>query len=176
MRCGAHLLFVLLTLGASTGLPSSADAQQRSPAPGSSDGATVKDLVRRARKARDRGNWTEACDAFKAALDAANLPPAMKLDRAELDRGAFDPAELAGELGLCELELRKYRDAAEHLTWSLERDWALPSQLQQRFLIGQRKAAFYVAELMLSVDPPDAEVFIDGKPIGRTARTRRRSR
>ncbi|WP_438011910.1 PEGA domain-containing protein [Sorangium sp. So ce321] len=95
----------------------------------------------------------------------------MKLDRADVDRGAFDPAEIAGELGLCELELRKYRDAAEHLTWSLERDWALPSQLQERFLIGQRKAAFYVVELVLSVDPPDAEVLIDGQKIGRTART-----
>jgi hypothetical protein len=61
----------------------------------------------------------EACEAYKAALDAANVPPGMKLDRADVDRGdrgAFDPAEIAGELGLCELELRKYRDAAEHLT------------------------------------------------------------
>ncbi|HTN90865.1 MAG TPA: hypothetical protein VL242_44635 [Sorangium sp.] len=131
----------------------------------------MKELVRRARKARDRRNWAEACDAYKAALDAANVPPAMELDRADVDRGAFDPAEIAGELGLCELELRKYRDAAEHLTWSLERDWALPSQLQERFLIGQRKAAFYVVELVLAVDPPDAEVLIDGKAIGRTART-----
>ncbi|AUX39938.1 hypothetical protein SOCE26_013330 [Sorangium cellulosum] len=95
----------------------------------------------------------------------------MKVDRTELDRGVFNPSEIAGELGLCELELRKYRDAAEHLTWSLEQDWALPSHLQERFLIGQRKAAFRVAELVLSVDPPDAEVFIDGRPIGRTART-----
>ncbi|WP_437675813.1 PEGA domain-containing protein [Sorangium sp. So ce131] len=95
----------------------------------------------------------------------------MKLDRAELGRAAIDPAELAGELGLCELELREYRDAAEHLTWSLEQDWALPRALQERFQIGQAKAAFYVVELLLSVDPPDAEVLIDGKPIGRTART-----
>ncbi|WP_437627990.1 PEGA domain-containing protein [Sorangium sp. So ce1151] len=131
----------------------------------------MKDLVRRARKARDRGSWTEAYEAYKAALDAANVPPGMKLDRAEVDRGAFDPAEIAGELGLCELELRKYRDAAEHLTWSLERDWALPSQLQERFLNGQRKAAFYVVELVLSVDPPDAEILIDGQKIDRTART-----
>ncbi|XXT21571.1 PEGA domain-containing protein [Sorangium sp. So ce429] len=131
----------------------------------------MKDLVRRARKARDRGNWTEAYEAYKAALDAANVPPGMKLDRAEVDRGAFDPAEIAGELGLCELELRKYRDAAEHLTWSLERDWALPSQLQERFLTGQRKAVFYVVELVISVDPPDAEILINGQKIGRTART-----
>ncbi|WP_433935472.1 hypothetical protein AB3662_12155 [Sorangium cellulosum] len=171
MRRGLHLLFILLSLGTSTGLPSSAEAQQRSAASGRSDGLTVKELVRRARKARDRRNWAEACDAYKAALDAVNVPPAMELDRAEVDRGAFDPAEIAGELGLCELELRKYRDAAEHLTWSLERDWALPSQLQERFLIGQRKAAFYVVELVLSVDPPDAEVLIDGQKVGRTART-----
>ncbi|AUX45206.1 hypothetical protein SOCE26_066870 [Sorangium cellulosum] len=94
----------------------------------------------------------------------------MKLDRAELGRGALDPAELAGELGLCELELREYRDAAEHLTWSLAQDRALPRELRGRFQIGQAKAVFYVVELLLSVDPPDAEVLIDGKPIGRTAR------
>ncbi|WP_437544846.1 hypothetical protein WME97_37110 [Sorangium sp. So ce367] len=64
----------------------------------------------------------------------------------------------------------KYRDAAEHLAWSLEQREALPSALQKRFEEGQRKAIPHVAKLRVSVDPPDAEVIVDTKPIGRVAR------
>ncbi|WP_234023287.1 tetratricopeptide repeat protein [Sorangium cellulosum] len=144
-------------------MSSSADAQQRSSSLGRSDSPTLKDLIRRARKARDRGNWTEARDAYKAALEAADQTPGGRLDR----------AEIAGELGLCELALLNYREAAELLTQSLEQREVLPIKVQQRFEMGQAKAAFYVVRLLLSVDPPDAEVFIDGKAIGRTARTYR---
>ncbi|WP_438022544.1 PEGA domain-containing protein [Sorangium sp. So ce233] len=80
-------------------------------------------------------------------------------------------AELAGEIGLCELALRRYREAAEHLTQSLERRELLPTQLQQRFEVGQVKAAFHVGTLLLSVDPPDAEVLVDGKPVAEAARS-----
>ncbi|WP_437709732.1 hypothetical protein WMF45_34720 [Sorangium sp. So ce448] len=79
--------------------------------------------------------------------------------------------EIAGELGLCELALHKYRDAAEHLAWSLEQREALPLPLQLRFEEGRRRAASFVATLILAVDPPDAEVFVNGKSIGRPART-----
>ncbi|WP_437659907.1 PEGA domain-containing protein [Sorangium sp. So ce1182] len=121
----------------------------------------MKDLVRRARKARQSGKWNEARDAYKAAFDAADALPSTGQER----------AELAGELGLCELALRKYRDAAEHLTWSLEQGHALTDDVRLRFEVGHAKAAFYLVRVLLSVDPPDAEVFIDGKAIGRTART-----
>ncbi|WP_433928268.1 PEGA domain-containing protein [Sorangium cellulosum] len=161
MRCGGHLLFILLAFGASTALASSADAEERHPTPARTDESTVKDLVRRARKARKSGKWNEAYDAYKAALDAAEAVPSASQER----------AELAGELGLCELALRKYRDAAEHLTWSLEQGHALTDEVRLRFEAGQVKAAFYLIRVLLSVDPPDAEVFIDGKSIGRTART-----
>ncbi|XXY52693.1 hypothetical protein WME91_16315 [Sorangium sp. So ce269] len=67
--------------------------------------------------------------------------------------------------------LRKYREAAEHLAWSLEQREALPVALQLRFEEGLRKATTHVATLLLAVDPPDAEVLVDGKPVGRTART-----
>ncbi|WP_437314411.1 hypothetical protein [Sorangium sp. So ce385] len=67
--------------------------------------------------------------------------------------------------------LRKYREAAEHLAWSLEQREALPAALQLRFEEGLRKATTHVATLLLAVDPPDAEVLVDGKPVGRTART-----
>ncbi|XXY51762.1 hypothetical protein WME91_11535 [Sorangium sp. So ce269] len=121
----------------------------------------VKDLVRRGRRARDQGRWTEAHAAYKAAFEATDPAPGTELER----------AEIAGELGLCELALRMYRDAAEHLAWSLEQREALPPAQQRRFGEGLRKARPFVATLILAVDPPDAEVFIDGKAIGRTART-----
>ncbi|AUX34621.1 MULTISPECIES: PEGA domain-containing protein [Sorangium] len=161
MRYGGHLLSILLAFGASTGLASSADAEERHPTPTSTDGSTVKDLGRRARKARKSGKLNEAYDAYKAAFDAAEAVPSASQER----------AEIAGELGLCELALRKYRDAAEHLTWSLEQGHALTDDVRTRFEAGQAKAAFYLIRVLLSVDPPDAEVFIDGKAIGRTART-----
>ncbi|WP_437760036.1 tetratricopeptide repeat protein [Sorangium sp. So ce1389] len=161
MRCGAHLLVMSLTLGASTGFASPADAQQRSSAPARSDGSTANDHVRRARRARDAGKWTEARDAYKAALEALEQSPSAQLDT----------AEIAGELGVCELALYDYRDAAEHLTRSLERRELLPLEVQRRFKVAQLKAAFYVVTLLLSVDPPDAEVFIDDQRMGRIVGT-----
>jgi hypothetical protein len=121
----------------------------------------VKDHVRRGRRARDRGKWAEAYAAYKAAFEAAD--PASSTER--------ERAELAGELGLCELALRKYRDAAEHLAFSLEQRTALPLALQLRFEKGEREATRHVATLLLSVDPSDAQVLVDGKRVGRVART-----
>ncbi|WP_437801299.1 PEGA domain-containing protein [Sorangium sp. So ce693] len=120
----------------------------------------MKDHVRRGQRARAAGQWTEAHAAYKAAFDAADPESTTERER----------AEIAGELGLCELALGKYRDAAEHLTWSLEQREALPAALQKRFEEGLRKATPHVAKLRVSVDPPDAEVFVDGKAVGRIAR------
>ncbi|WP_437313114.1 PEGA domain-containing protein [Sorangium sp. So ce385] len=155
------MLFILLALGASTGLASAADAEGQHSTPAPAAGSAVKDLVGRARKARKLGKWNEAYDAYKAAFDAAEAVPSAIGER----------AELAGELGLCAFALRKYREAAEHLAWSLEQGHALTDEVRIRFEVGQAKAAFYLLRVLLSVDPPDAEVFINGKSIGRTART-----
>ncbi|WP_437645229.1 hypothetical protein [Sorangium sp. So ce362] len=161
MRYIAHSLSILLTLGAVTGFTNSSSAGDIHPKAGPSDGATLKEHVRRGRTARKARLWTEAYAAYKAAFEAAEAASSTEVER----------AELAGELGLCELALHKYRDAAEHLARSLEQREALPEALQQRFEAGQRNAAPHVARLVLAVDPPDAEVLIGGKRIGRTART-----
>ncbi|WP_437294791.1 PEGA domain-containing protein [Sorangium sp. So ce426] len=120
----------------------------------------MKDHVRRGQRARAAGQWSEAHAAYKAAFEAADSASSTERER----------AEIAGELGLCEVVLGKYRDAAEHLAWSLEQREALPAALQKRFEEGQRKATPHVAKLRVSVDPPDAEVFVDGKAVGRIAR------
>ncbi|WP_234023408.1 tetratricopeptide repeat protein [Sorangium cellulosum] len=162
MRYVAHAFSILLALGAVT-FTSSASAEDIYAKLGPNDGLTVQDHVRRARKARDAGRWTEAHAAFKAAFEAT--------ERASV--GERERAEIAGELGLCELALRQYRDAAEHLAWSLDQREALPPAQQKRFGEGLRTAATYVATLVLAVDPPDADILIDGRSIGRTARTHR---
>ncbi|WP_437819370.1 PEGA domain-containing protein [Sorangium sp. So ce1078] len=161
MRCVAHAFSILLALGVVASFTGSASAEEFYPKPGSSDDSTVKDHVRRARRARDAGRWTEAHAAYKAAFEAIRAASGRERER----------AEIAGELGLCELALRQYRDAAEHLAWSLEQREAPPLAQQRRFGEGLRKAAAHVATLLLAVDPPDAEVFVDGRSIGRTART-----
>ncbi|XXY48586.1 PEGA domain-containing protein [Sorangium sp. So ce269] len=178
MRHIAHSLSILLALGAATGFTKSASAddvppkaQQASrslPAPATSppkarpsDSSSVKDHVRRGQRARNAGRWIEAHAAYKAAFEAANPTTSTERER----------AEIAGELGLCEVALHRYRDAAEHLAKSLEQRETLPEGLERRFEAGQRDAAKRVATLVLAVDPPDAEVLIDGERIGRTART-----
>ena len=71
--------------------------------------------------------------------------------------------------GLCELALRKYRDAAEHLAESLQQRAALSLNLQRRFEDGQRSAEARVVRFYLGVSPADAEVLLDGKPVGKQA-------
>ncbi|WP_437535075.1 hypothetical protein WME79_12620 [Sorangium sp. So ce726] len=131
------------------------------PKAGPNDSSSVKDHVRRGQRARNAGRLSEAYAAYKAAFDAADPTTSTERER----------AEIAGELGLCEVALHKYRDAAEHLAKSLEQREALPDALERRFQAGQREAVKRVATLVLSVDPPDAEVLIDGERVGRTART-----
>lgn len=163
MRCGAHLLLIGLAALASAGSAGAAGAEELYPFPGQSDRPTVKDHVRRGRRARDAGRWNEAYAAYQAALEAATPTSSTERER----------AELAGELGLCALALRKYREAAEHLARSLEQREALPVAQQKRFEQGLRSATLHVATLYLAVDPPDAEVLIDGERLGHTARTYR---
>ncbi|KYG07149.1 hypothetical protein BE21_30845 [Sorangium cellulosum] len=161
MRFVAQSLWICTMLGVATGITPPVCAQSRNPAPVRSDVSPVKEHLRRARSARAKGRWTEAYAAYKAAFEATD-------STSDTER---ESAEIAGELGLCELALRKYRDAAEHLAWSLERRKALSLAQQKLYGDGLATAARFVATLYLSVDPPDAEVLVDGKQIGPPRRT-----
>ncbi|WP_437532656.1 hypothetical protein WME79_05090 [Sorangium sp. So ce726] len=161
MRCIAHSLSIFLALGVATGLTRSASADDLQAKAKPSGSSSVKDHVRRGQRARNAGLWVEAHAAYKAAFEAADPTTSTERER----------AELAGELGLCEVALHRYRDAAEHLARSLEQREALPDALRRRFEAGQREAAKHIATLVLGVDPPDAEVFIDGERIDQIART-----
>ncbi|WP_437769016.1 hypothetical protein WME77_19250 [Sorangium sp. So ce764] len=163
MRFVAQSLWICLMFGVATGTTHPVHAADRNPAPARSGDSIVKDHLRRARRAQASGKWTEAHAAYKAAFEAIDATSVTEKES----------AEIAGELGLCELKLRKFRDAAEHLAWSLERRKALSPEQQKGFAEGLAKAVPFLATLYLSVDPPDAEVFVDGQPIGRPRRSYR---
>ncbi|WP_437636321.1 hypothetical protein [Sorangium sp. So ce854] len=79
---------------------------------------------------------------------------------------ATGDARWAGELGLAELSLRRYRDAAEHLRRALDAADALAPGARARFRQGLQRAAKEVAAVAIVVGEPEAEVFMDGRRVG----------
>jgi hypothetical protein len=135
---------------------------QTQPHPSSASAEEAAGRLQRARTSRDAGRWSEAEASYKAALDAAK------------GEGAADKqiATITAELGLCELEQRKYRDAAEHLARSLDvYPSPLDPALRRRLLVAAEKAEAHVGTLYLGVGPPDAEVLIDGRAVPRQGTT-----
>ncbi|MGK3965817.1 PEGA domain-containing protein [Sorangium sp. So ce118] len=122
---------------------------------------SVTSSQRRARQARDAGRWVEAEAAYELSLKAADAAWTTDAER----------AEIAAELGLCELALGMYRDAADHLAQGLRHRDALRGGLAERAEEGLKRAESRVVTFYLGVSPPDAEVFVDGKPVGRPAPT-----
>jgi hypothetical protein len=159
-----HALLSILPcvfLGVVVALEGVASAQDPHGLAGSHERSTAEDLLRRARQARDARRWAEAEAAYEAALKAADAAWTTDAER----------AEIAAELGLCELALGSHRDAADHLAQSLRHRGALRSPLAERAEEGLLKAESRVVTLYLGVSPPDAEVFLDGKALGRRAPT-----
>ncbi|WP_437955075.1 hypothetical protein WME76_26410 [Sorangium sp. So ce119] len=128
-------------------------AGEESPA-GSSGAAVARsakadEAFARGERARRAGRWAEAEASYRAAWQADPRP------------------ELAGELGLCELALGRFRDAAEHLRESLLYLETLEPAARRRFSEGLTRAEREVSSATVAVSRPEAEVFIDGRWIGR---------
>ncbi|WP_272826249.1 hypothetical protein [Sorangium sp. Soce836] len=111
--------------------------------------AEADEAFARGERARRAGRWEEAEAAYRAAWQADPRP------------------ELAGELGLAELALGRLRDAAEHLGASLLYPETLAPAARRRFSEGLRRAEREVSSATVAVSRPEAEVFIDGRRIGR---------
>lgn len=156
MRRDVVCLLPCIMVGVAAGMEGAAAAQDPYAASGSDDISTVASAVLRGRRAGDAGQWSESKGAYEEALRAASSTWTTDAKR----------AEIAGELGLCELELRRYRDASEHLAQALSRRSALRQSLQLRFEAGLRQAETRVARLYLTVSPADAEVWLDGRSVG----------
>jgi hypothetical protein len=92
--------------------------------------------------------------AFEEALKHAGSARMMEAQR----------AVVLGEPGLSELAQRKYREAAEHLSESLDHDTALPRASREAFHQGMREAG--VGRLYVTVTPSDAALLLDGERIG----------
>ncbi|WP_438033911.1 PEGA domain-containing protein [Sorangium sp. So ce204] len=125
------------------------------PPPGGAPPAAAA-LRQQARIAFFGRRWADAEARFEAALAA---PDAAGMTEAQL-------AEVLGYLGLSELEQGKHREAAEHLGESLEHDAALKEALVRRFTSAFNKALEHVGRIYVAAAPPDAEVLLDGEPIG----------
>ncbi|KYF65925.1 hypothetical protein BE15_23455 [Sorangium cellulosum] len=108
----------------------------------------MAETLRRAAQAQRAGRWEDATAAYRAAWEATG------------------DARWAGELGLAELSLRRYRDAAEHLRRALDAADALAPGARARFRQGLQRAAQQVAAVAIVVGEPEAEVFMDGRRVG----------
>ncbi|MCC6553233.1 MAG: hypothetical protein IT372_09470 [Polyangiaceae bacterium] len=112
--------------------------------------------MKRGDAARRSRRWADAADAYGAALAEAarsGVPEGQRL-------------AIEGELGLCELELGKHREAAEHLREPCDHPEGLRPDQRFRFERGFRKAASQLAVIVVGVNPSDAEVSVDGRLIG----------
>ncbi|KYF81354.1 hypothetical protein BE11_15010, partial [Sorangium cellulosum] len=74
---------------------------------------------------------------------------------------------IEGELGLCELSLQEYVDAASHLQRALLDRRKLSPAERQRFEDGLLRAEREVVQVEFLISHPKAEVFLDGRFLGR---------
>jgi hypothetical protein len=111
---------------------------------------TARELFTKGAKAWEQDKW----DQCRAALLAA--------------WGIKKHAQIAANLGACELKLGLYRDAAEHLAYFLRE--ATPEKLKEagaamKALLAEATAK--IVTVTIKTDPPDAEVLLEGKSLGR---------
>lgn len=128
-------------------------------APAIAQGKTPSDSIERTDRARSLfKQGLEALAAHKFEVARSHLLEAFKLSP------SFD---VAGALGQAELELRRYRDAAEHLDLSLRNFPPSESlELRKKVSDGLELAKKRVCALRLSVAPAGTEVRVDGALIG----------
>lgn len=140
-------IHVLSILGA---LLCCAPARAQQPAPQSALDETARELFEKGSRDHDQGNFAR-CRASLLAAWAIKQHPQIALN-----------------LGGCELKLGMHRDAAEHLGYFLrEAPKDTPAARRVDAEAMYREACKRVARIQLQVDPPDAEVILDGKSLGR---------
>jgi hypothetical protein len=108
------------------------------------------DFFRSGSRLYTQQKWADAETAFRAAW-------------------ALNPTyDVAANLGHTEYQLGKYRDAAEHLSFAL-RNWPIVGKREPRELVQKRlaEARKQVGAVTIRVSRPGAEVFVDGKAVGR---------
>ncbi len=113
--------------------------------------STAGDLFEKGVQALGQGKWEEC----RAALLAA-----WSIHR---------NYQIAGNLAECDVKLARFADAADHLTFFLkEMPVTAPAERRARGEELLREVRPKVAELTIRVNKPDAEIFIDGRSVGRS--------
>lgn len=159
MRRVTRLRWVLPGICLLGALSSGIGGAHAAPPPPGSTAAVSSEAAnarRKAHRAFGARRWAEAEAGFEAALAAP--------DAAEMT--AVQRAEVLGYLGLSELEQGKHREAAEHLGQSLEQDASLDRGLARWFTRAFNRAIAHVGRIYVAASPPDAEILMDGEPIG----------
>ncbi len=133
-------------------LPTAANAQEGGPV-GSGDPAAA--LEKRGAEAAARGDPRACVEAYVAAQTAHTSPSPL----------------IAGELGLCEESLGWYALAYDQLVSALEAEPPRPGGAARtgpwkRYGEALDRVKEHVARVIVVVEPDDAEVFVDGHPLG----------
>jgi hypothetical protein len=117
----------------------------------------------------DRSTLAQRCrDLFTQGFEAINASQFERarqiLTEAMSDCPSYD---VAGALGQAELELKRYRDAAEHLDYAITHFPPGESrELLARTKEGLERAKKHVATLRVAVNQPGAEILVDDRRVG----------
>lgn len=119
------------------------------PAPATTGNASTEELYRDATSAYRDGKLVDAERLYKEAWSRQQT------------------YDIATNLGAVELDLKKYRDAAEHLAFAL-RTFPARGKKEERETIATRLALAKteVAALRIRVSPPKADVLVNGRRAG----------
>ncbi|WP_437511467.1 PEGA domain-containing protein [Sorangium sp. So ce1099] len=131
--------------------PGSRPAIQRPPSNAGSDKA--RKLYLEGVAAAEKNRWADAHASFVAAW------------------ALHEHYTILGGLGTCELMLKRYRDAAEHLAAyvrELGNDATATPQDRAAAAETYAKARAHVGAVIVSTNVPGAEVVVDGSVVGRT--------
>jgi hypothetical protein len=153
------MLRLLITLAVTATLCTTTAALAADPKPGARPGAPNATP-----KPQDRAN--ELFDQAAAAFDAGRYAEAQeKLEQVWALKKTYD---VAGNLGVVEVKLGKYPQAAEHLAWALQHfPLTEPPKARRGFEQELEKARAQSGALRVVVSVEGAEVSVNGRPAGK---------
>jgi hypothetical protein len=118
--------------------------------PQNADREKLDMLLRAGASAARKKDFAACIDAYSSALDIEETPVTL------------------GELGLCEEAAGRNADAHRHLAAALRAPRVDPKDPRwQAFGDAFARAGARVAQVYIAVDPPQADVIVDGRPVGK---------
>lgn len=145
--CGAAVLAVLVGAPGVSGQPA---PKGGGAAPASDPAAEVKKRFERGLAAASAKNWKKAAEEFGKAYELKPMP------------------QIAGNLGEAELNLGRYRDAAEHLEKFLREDSGATEAERKAAKEWLEQAKKKIVTFEITVALPGADVLVDGKVVGKS--------